>query len=284
MKLPTEVLKSNLCDYNDVYILVRGDITVGASPQIQVIFKYCPPFTKCITKIDGTTIDDAENFDLVMPMYNLIEYSSDYSETTGSLWFYSKDEANNFNNNITNTNNFKSFKYKAKLLGNTVTQQAPNAANGILRNAAIAVPLKYLCTFWRSLEMPLINCKVELKLKWTKYYIFSAGGTENDVDDNDNVNNIIFTIKGLAKNLKDQFIGMSIKQKVRIKIQQMNIDIFSNQTLLQSIDYLFYFIQIKPTMLKDLKLENIIYRKVYSKIIMSSSMEKTFMINQLIQI
>ena len=71
----TEVLKSNLCDYNNAYILVRGDITVKAAPATQVAFKNCAPFTKCITKIDGTTIDDAKDLDLVMPMYNLIEYS-----------------------------------------------------------------------------------------------------------------------------------------------------------------------------------------------------------------
>ena len=64
---------------------------------------------KCITKIDETTIDDAENLDLVMPVYNLIEYSSNYSETTGSLWFYSKDEATNFNADIANDSNFKPF-------------------------------------------------------------------------------------------------------------------------------------------------------------------------------
>ena len=94
-------------------------------------------------------------------MNNLIEYSSNYPETTGSLWLHSKDEAINFYVNIANNDNFKSFKYKAKLLGNT----AADGANGILRNAAIAIPLKYLSCFWRSLEMPLINCKVELRLK-----------------------------------------------------------------------------------------------------------------------
>ena len=73
-------------------------------------------------------------------MYNLIEYSSNYSETKGSLWFYSKDEATIFNAVIENTDNFKSFKYKAKLLETT---EADNA-NGILRNVTIAVPLKYL--------------------------------------------------------------------------------------------------------------------------------------------
>ena len=83
----TEVLKSNLCDYNDAYILATGYITVTTGLQIQVVFKKCAPFIKCITKIDGATINQAENLDLVMPIYNLIEYSSDYFETTGSLWF-----------------------------------------------------------------------------------------------------------------------------------------------------------------------------------------------------
>ena len=75
------MLKSNLSDYGDAYILVRGDITIIEVPATH-IFKNSVPFTKCITKIDGTTIDDVEDLDLVMPMYNLIEYSSNYSETT----------------------------------------------------------------------------------------------------------------------------------------------------------------------------------------------------------
>ena len=90
-------------------------------------------------------------------MYNLIEYSSNYSEGTGSLWFYSKDEAINFNADISNTDEFKVFKCKAKLLGNTAAQPAPNPGNGILKSATIAVLLRYLHNFWRSLEMPLIN-------------------------------------------------------------------------------------------------------------------------------
>ena len=106
--------------------------------------------------------------------------------------------------------------------------------------------------------MPLINCKVELKLKWTKYSVLSTAGDDNTNDTNSN--NIIFTIKDtklyvpvvtlsardnqklskrLSKDLKDQFIGMNIKQKVKIKIRQMNIDIFSNQILLESTDCFF---------------------------------------------
>ena len=81
----TEILKSNVCDHNDAYILVIGDITVVAAPATQVAFKNCAPFTKCITKIDGMTIDDAEDLELVMPMYSLTEYSWNYSEVYGFI-------------------------------------------------------------------------------------------------------------------------------------------------------------------------------------------------------
>ena len=111
----TKLWKSNLWGYNNAYILVRDAITVTAALATQVVFKSCAPFTKCITKIDGRSIDGAEDLDLVISMYNLIEYSSNYSETTGSLWFYSKDEETNFDANIENTDDFKSF--KCKLLG-----------------------------------------------------------------------------------------------------------------------------------------------------------------------
>ena len=77
-----EVLKFNLCDYANAYILVTGDITVTAAPETQVAFKNCAPFTISITEIDGTTIDDAENLYLIMLLYNVLEYSSNYSETT----------------------------------------------------------------------------------------------------------------------------------------------------------------------------------------------------------
>ena len=73
---------------------------------MEVAFKNYAPFTKRITKIDRKAIDDAEDLDLVMPMYNMMEHSSNYSETTGSLWFYSKDESTNFNNDIENAADF----------------------------------------------------------------------------------------------------------------------------------------------------------------------------------
>ena len=127
---------------------------------------------KCITKIDGATIGDAENLDLVMSMYNLLECSSNYCDMTGSLWSYSKDEASSFNNDIVNTNSFKSFTYIAKLLRNTEA----DGVNEILRNATTVVSSKYLSKFWRSLDMGLINCKI----KWMNHCILSANCADND--------------------------------------------------------------------------------------------------------
>ena len=121
-------------------------------------------------------------------MYNLIEYSSNYSETTRSLWFYSKDEATDFNADIVNDNNSISFKYKVELFGNTVAQ-VDNATN---TKKCIKKSLKYLSNFWRSLEMQLINCKVELKLKRSNYCLLSAAGNDSA---NGNDDNSIFTIK-----------------------------------------------------------------------------------------
>ena len=125
------------------HFIVTGDVTIIRDNGHEVAFKNCALFTKCITKTGGTSIDDAEELDLVMPMYNHIECISNYSETTGSLWFYFKNEIIDFNAGIANDQDFKSYKYKAKLLGNA----AADGVNGILRNATIAVSFKYLSSF-----------------------------------------------------------------------------------------------------------------------------------------
>ena len=127
----TEVLKSNLCDYNNGYILVGGNVTINLPAEGG--FKNCAPFIKCIKKIDGTTINDAEDLALVMLLYNFLEYKLNYSDTTGGLCFYSKDEKTTFNNDIVNTATFKYFKYKAKLLANKVDQPSLNQAKGTLK-------------------------------------------------------------------------------------------------------------------------------------------------------
>ena len=95
-----------------------------------------------------------------MPVYNLIEYSDNYSKTSGSLWQYYKDEPND------NLANSESFKSKVKITGKT-----PN--NGNTKDVEIIVPLKYLSNFWRTLEMPLINCEVNLILTWSKDYVIT---------------------------------------------------------------------------------------------------------------
>ena len=146
------MLRSNLCDYADSYILVKGTITItGAGDDAAarradernkgVTFKNCAPFTKCISRTNNTDIDNAHDIDIVMPMYNLIEYSDNYSKTSGSSWQYYKDDANN---NLTDTEPFKS---KVKVIGKT-----PN--NGKTKDVEIIVRLKYLSNFWRTLEMP----------------------------------------------------------------------------------------------------------------------------------
>ena len=147
IKFLTKSIKSSLCDYSDAYILVTGNI--AATPNnaaTQVVFKNCAPFEKCRTEINETFVDETDFINITMPMYNLIEYSDNYSDTSGSLWNFKRDEIIN-NANVTNDDNAPSFKYRANLIGNTET-------NGTKKEVKIAVPLKYLSNFWRSLEMP----------------------------------------------------------------------------------------------------------------------------------
>ena len=82
IKFETKVIKSNLCDYSDAYILVTADITAtGGDDNIKVAYKNCAPFTKCVTHINDEHVDGADNLDIIMPMYNSIEYSHNYSDT-----------------------------------------------------------------------------------------------------------------------------------------------------------------------------------------------------------
>ena len=165
IKFKTTMLKSSLCDYSDAYILVKGTITIdgaGADAAARqaderdkgVIFKNCAPFTNCISEINNTQVDNAKDIDIVMHMYKLIEYSNNYAKTSGSLWQYYRDEPNN------NLADSESFKFKVKITGKT-----PNDDNE--KDVEIMVPLKYLSNFWRTLELPLINCEVNLILTWS---------------------------------------------------------------------------------------------------------------------
>ena len=113
---------------------------------------------KIVEQINDTFVDYAHFINITMPMYNLIEYSDNYSDASGSLWAFKRDEVVN-NANVTTDDNAPSIKYKPSIIGNTEN-------NGRKNGVKIAVPLKYCSNFWRSLELPLINCKVELSLNW----------------------------------------------------------------------------------------------------------------------
>ena len=169
IKFKTTMLKSSLYDYSDTYILVKGTINVnntaaaGASvnhDDKKVIFKNCATFTNCMNEINNIQVDNAKDIDIIMPMYNLIEYSDNYAKTSGILWQYCKDIlARNNNNQIEEFirgNLTDPFNFKAKFTGQTDDDGT--------KDVEIIVPLKYLSNFWRTLEMPLINCEVNLIL------------------------------------------------------------------------------------------------------------------------
>ena len=178
------MLKSSLCDYSDAYILVKGTITVnntaaqGAAANNtnkKVIFKNCAPFTNCISEINKMQIDNATDIDIVMPMYNLIEYSDNYAKAIGSLWQYCKDipaRDNNDEIDAFDANNLTdSFNFKVKITGQT--------GDDGTKDVEIMVPLKYLSNFWRTLEMPLINCEVNLILTWSSTCVLIATNVQN---------------------------------------------------------------------------------------------------------
>ena len=172
IKYDTRVLKPNLCDYAEAFILVDGTIrAAAANGDTRLALKICVPFTKCNLEINDEHVDTAENLDITMPMYNLIEYSDNYQDSSATLYQNKRDEppeANAINDLTTNTSS--SFKYKVKLLGNPLLD-----GNIAKRSVKVVVPLKYLSNFFRSLEMPLINCKIKLNLTWKKECVLSTG-------------------------------------------------------------------------------------------------------------
>ena len=170
IKYDTRVLKPNLCDYAEAYILIDGTIrAAAANANTRLALKNCAPFTKCNLEINDEHIDTAKNLDITMPMYNLIEYSDNYQDSSATLYQYKRDEPPEANAvaNLT-VNNSSSFKYKVSLLGNPVLD-----GNITKRSVKVVVPLKYLSNFFRLLEMPLLNCKIKLNLTWKKECVLS---------------------------------------------------------------------------------------------------------------
>ena len=203
IRFKTPVLRSDLCDYVDAYILVNGTITVTANAGAnnirdkknrKLILKNNAPLVSCITRINGELIEDAEDLDVVMPMYNLLEYSKNYRKTIGSLYNYYRDELTNDNipahnvfNNVRVVNS-NTFKYKNKIIGNTYNVDAGAAGYDANKNGTqtieLAIPLKYLGNFWRALNMPLISCEVSLELKWNKNCVITSL-ERSAIDEND---------------------------------------------------------------------------------------------------
>ena len=210
IRFKTPMLRSNLFDYSDAYILVKGKIVVTA-PGVNnnannirdkrnrpVVLKNNAPFVSCITRINGKLIEDADDLDIVMLMCNLLEYSKNYGKTIGSLYNYCRDELsddandNNFGNiKVVNSNTFN---YKNEIIGNTydVDARIPNAdGNGQINNRIyiannegtqeieLAIPLKYLGNFWRALNIPLISCEISLELKWDKNCVITSKEQRN---------------------------------------------------------------------------------------------------------
>ena len=162
IRFKTPMLRSSLCDYSDAYILVKGTITVTApgdnndannirdKKNRPVILKNNAPFVSCITRINGELIEDANDLHIVIPMYNLLEYSKNYRKTIGSLYNYYRDELsddtdnNNFDNiKVVNSNTFK---YRNKITGNTYNVDAGAQTYDVNENGKqeieLAMPLK----------------------------------------------------------------------------------------------------------------------------------------------
>ena len=213
IRIKTSMLRSDLCDFSDAYIVVKGNIFItkktftaddidapnNTAANItatnnannnpfgdkKLVFKNNAPFINYISKINGVKIDNAEDLDVVMPMYNLLEYSKNYRKTTDSLWNYYRDEpsstigANNITHSILNS---KSFDYQAGFMENGVTHD-----NLTKNDVKVVVPPKHLSNFWRHLDIPLINYEVELILTWFKNSILIDKSTREanyDADHN----------------------------------------------------------------------------------------------------
>ena len=172
------MLRSDLCDFSDAHIVVKGNITLeGANAANKnnknVTFRNNAPFINCISKINGSKIDNAEDLDVVMPMYNLLKYSKNYKKTTGTLWNYYRDQPSN-----PVSTNSESFKYKTSITGNTYDVDLTIIGDGgnpipnpdydqnkeSKKETEVVIPVKHLSSFWRTLDIPLINYEVEIFL------------------------------------------------------------------------------------------------------------------------
>ena len=191
-----------------------------------MVFKNNAPFINCISKINGVKIDNAEDLDVVMPMYNLLEYSKNYRKTTGSLCNYYRDELNSStddNDIMHSILNSGSFDYKANFIENGVTH------NNLTKNdAKVIVPLKNISNFWRSLNIPLITCERELIFTWFKNCVL-IDKLAREVDYNAPIDREIDSPENAISEIKDTklyFLVVTLSKKNDIKLlEQLKIRI-----------------------------------------------------------
>ena len=170
-----------MCDYPDAYILVTGNIKVqNGNHATRVAIKNCHAFTRASFKLNNEQVDTADDLDLTTNLYNMLEYSDNYADTTGSLCQYKRPEPRDNNGNVGNlVTALSSFKYQSGLVQKQLTtpnsenvpaNTDPNFANAqrIWKNIKIVVPLKYISNFFKNLELPLINTKLYMELNRTK--------------------------------------------------------------------------------------------------------------------
>ena len=175
------MLISDICDFSDAYIIVKGDITLTEAAGRNFVdvrkrflaFKDNEPFTDCISKVNNVLADNTEDLDVVM-----LEYSKNYRKIAGSLYNYYRDEPNDFPANNYNPNpitNSESFKHKTTITGKTSNENQENGVNTeqantmTKKNLETIVSLKHLSNFWRTLDMPLINCEIIVTLSQKMY-------------------------------------------------------------------------------------------------------------------
>ena len=198
IRFKTLMLRSDLCDYSDAYIVVKGIVTVSAEERDRdemnrdFALKNNALLISCISKINGVLRENAEDLDFVMSMYNLLEYSKNYSKRSGSLWNYYRDEltdvVNDDNGSSKNVIQSKSFKYETSITRSTynvrrrITDENGKPADNpnydqrktVANEVIIVVPLRNLDNFWNGLNIPLVNCEVSLGLSWSAVCVITS--------------------------------------------------------------------------------------------------------------
>ena len=210
---------------------------------LRFFLKNCSPFIKCVRHLNDEHIETSENLNLVMNMYNLIEYSDSYSDTSGSLFQYKRDEQpldnDRIRQNVT-VDNSSSFKYKSNVLKGLTTRNVAAYTNPCIEhphrlflNAKIVVHLKYVSSFFRSLEIPLINTKLHFELNWTKNSVMSnaaADGTTFKITKTElyapvvtlNTSDNLKLTKSLSKGLKRSVFWNEYKSKIQTETHDPN--------------------------------------------------------------